>query len=239
QVHESPRRPSAVRPGVPRALDALALKLLAKDRDARPRDARAVLDALDQWEKRPVRRRLVALGAVVMVGAAAFALRPTARPTASVRDAGVRDTGGGMVVRDASVAAVEARDASVEAAPDAVREVVATLVVEPEGARVTADGEEVVVRSGVALVRAPRGAVVRLRAEAPGRVAREQAVALVDDVALRWTLAEAPRAGGEGPRVAVRRAVDAGREDASAVEAVPTRVLPDGLHASPYDAGRP
>ncbi|MFO0601562.1 MAG: DUF3160 domain-containing protein [Polyangiales bacterium] len=53
QVHESPRRPSAVRPGVPRALDALAQKLLAKDRDARPRDARAVLDA-------PARPRRVA-----------------------------------------------------------------------------------------------------------------------------------------------------------------------------------
>jgi len=234
QVHESPRRPSAVRPGVPRALDALALKLLAKDRDARPRDARAVLDALDQWEHRPVRRRLLALGAAVAVGAAAFALHPTARPTAGVRDAGV------AAARDASVVAVEARDAAAEAAPDAAREVVATLVVEPEGARVTADGEDVVVRSGVALVRAPQGAVVRLRAEAPGRVAREQAVTLVDDVALRWTLAEAPRAGGEGPRPAVvRRAVDAGREDARAVEA-PTRVMADGMRRNPYrDAGAP
>ncbi len=212
QVHESPRRPSAVRPGVPRALDALALKLLAKDRDARPRDARAVLDALDQWEHRPVRRRLLALGAAVAVGATAFALHPTARPTASVRDAGVRDAGV-AAARDASVVAVEARDAA-EAAPDAAREVVATLVVEPEGARVTADGEDVVVRSGVALVRAPQGAVVRLRAEAPGRVAREQAVTLADDVALRWTLAEAPRA-------VVRRAVDAGREDAASAPGAP------------------
>jgi hypothetical protein len=144
------------------------------------------------------------------------------------------------VVRDAAVdvAAVVAPDVGVarDAVADeaAVREVVATLVVQPEGANVTVDGEPVVVRSGVVTVRRAAGSAVALRATAPGRVAREATVTLSDDVALRWTLAEVapPRARG---------AAEAGvRGDAAAIPPTGAIVLPDGLHTSPYryDAGR-
>ncbi len=230
-VHEAPRRPSAVRPGVPRALDALVLKLLAKDRESRPADARAVLAALEQWEHAPVRRGVVALAVVAVAAVGVWALRPAPRAGAAmtrvvVRDAAVDVTA--VVTPDVSVA----RDAAAE--ETSVREVVATLVVQPEGANVTIDGEPVVVRSGVVTVRRAVGSAVTLRATASGRVAREATVTLRDDVALRWTLAEVapPRARG---------APDAGgRGDAAATPPTAVIVLPDGLHTSPYrqDAGR-
>ena len=224
-VHESPRRPSSIRPGVPRALDALVLKLLAKDREGRPPDARAVLAALEQREHAPVRRGVVALAAAAAVGAAAWALRPAPRVApVTARDAGVVVTEPAMTVaRDAP----EERDVAADVAAEATaREVVATLVVQPEGAGVTADGEPVVVRSGVATVRRAQGSAVLLRATAPGHLARVATVTLADDVALRWTLAEvAPQR--------VRVATDAGaRVDAAA--AVGGSAPPDGLHASPY-----
>ena len=127
----------------------------------------------------------------------------------------------------------EERDVSADAATAeaAAREVVATLVVQPEGASVTADGEPVVVRSGVATVRRAQGSAVRLRATAPGHQAREATVTLADDVALRWTLAEVSL-----PRV--RAVMDAGTR-VDAVVSVGAGQPPDGLHANPYDASRP
>ncbi len=46
-LREQPPRPSELRPGLDEAVDALVARLLAKDREARPQDAAAVLRALD------------------------------------------------------------------------------------------------------------------------------------------------------------------------------------------------
>ena len=53
QVSEAPRRPSAINPNVPPALDAVVMRALAKDPDARFKDADAFLKALDAAEKAP------------------------------------------------------------------------------------------------------------------------------------------------------------------------------------------
>jgi eukaryotic-like serine/threonine-protein kinase len=53
QVSEAPRRPSAVNPNVPPALDAVVMRALAKDPEARFKDADAFLRALDAAEKAP------------------------------------------------------------------------------------------------------------------------------------------------------------------------------------------
>jgi beta-lactam-binding protein with PASTA domain/predicted Ser/Thr protein kinase len=53
QVSEAPRRPSAINPNVPPALDAVVMRALAKDPDARFKDADAFLKALDAAEKVP------------------------------------------------------------------------------------------------------------------------------------------------------------------------------------------
>jgi eukaryotic-like serine/threonine-protein kinase len=53
QVSEAPRRPSAINPNVPPALDAVVMRALAKDPDARFRDADAFLKALDAAERAP------------------------------------------------------------------------------------------------------------------------------------------------------------------------------------------
>jgi eukaryotic-like serine/threonine-protein kinase len=53
QVSEAPRRPSAINPNVPPALDAVVMRALAKDPDARFKDADAFLRALDAAEKAP------------------------------------------------------------------------------------------------------------------------------------------------------------------------------------------
>ena len=53
QVSEQPRRPSAVNPNVPPALDAVVMRALAKDPDARFVDADAFLKALDAAERAP------------------------------------------------------------------------------------------------------------------------------------------------------------------------------------------
>lgn len=53
QVSEQPRRPSAVNPNVPPALDAVVMRALAKDPDARFTDADAFLKALDAAERAP------------------------------------------------------------------------------------------------------------------------------------------------------------------------------------------
>jgi beta-lactam-binding protein with PASTA domain/predicted Ser/Thr protein kinase len=53
QVSEAPRRPSALNPNIPPALDAVVMRALAKDPDARFTDADAFLKALDAAEKAP------------------------------------------------------------------------------------------------------------------------------------------------------------------------------------------
>jgi eukaryotic-like serine/threonine-protein kinase len=53
QVSEAPRRPGAINPNVPPALDAVVMRALAKDPDARFKDADAFLRALDAAEKAP------------------------------------------------------------------------------------------------------------------------------------------------------------------------------------------
>ncbi len=53
QVSETPRRPSAINPNVPPALDAVVMRALAKDPDARFNDAEAFTKALDAAEKAP------------------------------------------------------------------------------------------------------------------------------------------------------------------------------------------
>jgi beta-lactam-binding protein with PASTA domain/predicted Ser/Thr protein kinase len=57
QVSEAPRRPSAINPNVPPALDAVVMRALAKDPDARFKDADAFLKALDAAERAPQQPR--------------------------------------------------------------------------------------------------------------------------------------------------------------------------------------
>ena len=57
QVSETARRPSAINPNVPPALDAVVMRALAKDPDARFKDADAFLKALDAAERAPERPR--------------------------------------------------------------------------------------------------------------------------------------------------------------------------------------
>jgi eukaryotic-like serine/threonine-protein kinase len=57
QVSETPRRPSAINPSVPPALDAVVMRALAKDPDARFNDADAFLKALDAAERAPEKPR--------------------------------------------------------------------------------------------------------------------------------------------------------------------------------------
>ena len=57
QVSETPRRPSAINPDIPPALDAVVMRALAKDPDARFMDADAFLKALDAAERAPDKPR--------------------------------------------------------------------------------------------------------------------------------------------------------------------------------------
>jgi len=57
QVSEAPRRPSAINPAIPPALDAVVMRALAKDPEARFKDADAFLRALDAAERSPDRPR--------------------------------------------------------------------------------------------------------------------------------------------------------------------------------------
>ncbi len=57
QVSETPRRPSAINPEVPPALDAVVMRALAKDPEARFADADAFLRGLDAAERAPDRPR--------------------------------------------------------------------------------------------------------------------------------------------------------------------------------------
>jgi hypothetical protein len=246
QVHESPRRPSSVRSGVPQALDGLVLKLLSKDREHRPRDARAVLEALDQWEKRPPWQRHTVIAAALCVGAVAvafgatssrFAPQPPPGPPHAASNAAVlrpaRDGPDGRSV-------VVGPDVSGEPPPDVRPLVVATLVLQPERARVTVDGTLVPVQNGVAVLRAVSGSTLTLRAEAPGYLSREQRLTFVEDVALRWSLTaierSLPESGARGrstPRTDASQ--DAGRASVSSEALSPLlQAPPDGLKASPY-----
>jgi eukaryotic-like serine/threonine-protein kinase len=53
QVSETPRRPSAINPDIPPALDAVVMRALAKDPEARFKDADAFLKGLDAAERAP------------------------------------------------------------------------------------------------------------------------------------------------------------------------------------------
>jgi eukaryotic-like serine/threonine-protein kinase len=57
QVSEAPRRPSAINPEIPPALDAVVMRALAKDPEARFKDADAFLRALDAAERAPDKPR--------------------------------------------------------------------------------------------------------------------------------------------------------------------------------------
>ena len=57
QVSETPRRPSAINPKIPPALDAVVMRALAKDPEARFKDADAFLRGLDAAEKAPDKPR--------------------------------------------------------------------------------------------------------------------------------------------------------------------------------------
>jgi eukaryotic-like serine/threonine-protein kinase len=57
QVSEMPRRPSVINPNVPPALDAVVMRALAKDPNARFKDADAFLKALDAAQHAPDRPR--------------------------------------------------------------------------------------------------------------------------------------------------------------------------------------
>ena len=70
QVSETPRRPSAVNPQIPPALDAVVMRALAKDPDARFNDADAFMKALDAAERAPDRPRPEDTAAFAAVGVA-------------------------------------------------------------------------------------------------------------------------------------------------------------------------
>ena len=57
QVSETPRRPSTINPNVPPALDAVVMRSLAKDPQARFNDADAFMKALDAAERAPQQPR--------------------------------------------------------------------------------------------------------------------------------------------------------------------------------------
>ena len=220
-VHEAPRRPSAVRGGVevPRALDELVLKLLAKDRERRPPDAQAVIDAIDRIDlgRRGVRARSVlgvlaavslALGAAVATrGPARVAPRPDPRVERAPKPPAALATAPDAAARDADVS------------------VVLTVVVSPVSAELRVEGAAVPSPDGVLVLRAPRGLSVRVRAEAPGHSPRDERVTLDGDTTLRWALLAT-----QGPRAP--RAAAVAPDDAAVAAARPAS--PDGLKASPY-----
>ncbi len=220
-VHEAPRRPSAVRGGaeVPRALDELVLKLLAKDRERRPADAQAVIEAIDRIDlgRRGVRARyvLAGLAAVSLALGAAITARGPARVAPRPRPR----------VERAPQAPVISALVTAAGPPDAAAAVVLTVGVSPVSAALRVDGVATPSPDGVLVLRARRGVTVRVRAEASGHGAREERVTLDRDTTLRWALTVTP--GLRAPRVPV-----AAPDDAAVPVARPSS--PDGLKASPY-----
>jgi len=81
QVSDVPRRPSAVNPNVPPALDAVVMRALAKDPEARFHDADAFLRALDEAERAPDRPRPEDTAAFAAVSPAGERTEP--RPAAA------------------------------------------------------------------------------------------------------------------------------------------------------------
>ncbi len=238
-VHESPRRPSSVRAdgAIPRALDDLVVKLLAKDRERRPPDAQRLIEAIDRIDlgRRRTRLRLALLAlastglalCAVAVGASSTrsSTRSTPPPPVVVKDAWVEDPDA------APEAAVMARalDAT---APTAVL----TVVVSPVNAVVRVDGAIAPSPDGVLVQRATQGQTFTVRAEAPGHASREEQVRVDGDTTVRWSLPESSVARTDhvnrsrpaqtsppGPRIT-------STEDASAPRSAP----PDGLKTSPY-----
>ena len=240
-VHEAPRRPSSLRPDgtIPRALDDLVVKLLAKDREKRPPDAQALIDALDRidLDRRGARKRFAVLAVVSVVIAlgAVIAARPTSHTAVTARPSP-------DAASDASVAAVVARDVAVEDArrEDAASvEALLTLVVSPESAVLRIDGVVVASPEGVCLHRAQRGDVLTVRAEAPNHVAREERVRVEGDTTVRWVLA--PIALPRSERGASQPAQRLGSRDAGVTQGVVDRdagssstAPPEGLKLSPY-----
>ena len=76
QVSEAPRAPSAINPEVPPALDAVVMRALAKDPEARFRDADAFMKALDAAESAPLQPRPEDTAAFAAVPAAVAAEQP-------------------------------------------------------------------------------------------------------------------------------------------------------------------
>jgi hypothetical protein len=93
-VNADPPSPGSVRSGVPRGLEAIALKSLAKDAGGRFPSAGALADALARWRRRHAIRRTVrrvglpaagALAAVVALSVALWPPGPEARHAAASR----------------------------------------------------------------------------------------------------------------------------------------------------------
>jgi eukaryotic-like serine/threonine-protein kinase len=78
QVSEAPRRPSAINPNIPPALDAVVMRALAKDPDARFKDADAFLKALDAAERAPETPRAEDTAAYAAVSPEGVAEAPVA-----------------------------------------------------------------------------------------------------------------------------------------------------------------
>ena len=87
QVSEQPRRPSAVNPKVPPALDAVVMRALAKDPEARFINADAFLKALDAAELAPDQPRPEDTAAFAAVGPRRDAARRGGRGVGGLRRA--------------------------------------------------------------------------------------------------------------------------------------------------------
>jgi eukaryotic-like serine/threonine-protein kinase len=224
-VHESPRRPSSLRADktIPRALDDLVVRLLAKDRERRPPDAQSVLDAIDRidLDRRGARRRfvVVALASLVVAFGVIAAARPSSHPPHAPRDAAA------PVDVAPPIDLPVARDTAAEAAPQVAT---LTLVVTPVHATLRVDGALVASPEGVFIHRATRGDEVVVRAEAPGHLPREARFRLDENTTVRWALTASPSVRTE--RDPLPRTRPARIEDAGAAQPV----SPDGLKTSPY-----
>ena len=238
-VHESPRRPSSVRGdgAIPRALDDLVVKLLAKDRERRHPDAQRLIEAIDRIDlgrrRTRVRLALLALSSIALVVVVALVGATSTHSTARVQSPRP------LVVKDVSVEEPEATPeaSAVARALDATAPAaVLTVVVSPVNAVVRVDGVITPSPEGVLVQRATQGQSFTVRAEAPGHASREERVRVDGDTTVRWSLPESavvrvdhdvrPRSVQAAmPRVRVTDVVDA---------SAPRLAPPDGLKTSPY-----